>query len=288
MSTSALMGLSPMAPQPLLQPFRRGGVVDAAHQAERKSAAEFRPVAEIEPHLDRAFADAGDGRRRRRPQPAQPARGEVAGDALDAGGIGPVRRQPDLDHRIVETRPGGEARTHRRVLGKIDDALMVVGELQLPFRQHHAETLDAADPADRKHRVDTGNPGARSGEGADQAGPRIGRAADHLHRRPALPGIDDEHPAACPHRDASRQKAPGRSRRASRLDLSSTHSTSRPIEVSLSTISPSEASVSRWSLSQESVNFIVPFRRALLTLDFGCAAVSLDEAKPLADERHVG
>ena len=38
--------------------------------------------------------------------------------------------------------------------------------------------------------------------------------------------------------------------------LSSTDSTSSPIIVSRSTIVSSVASVSRWSLSQESVNFI--------------------------------
>ena len=37
---------------------------------------------------------------------------------------------------------------------------------------------------------------------------------------------------------------------------SSTRSTSRPMRVSVSTISASEAEVSRWSLSQERVNFI--------------------------------
>ena len=47
--------------QPLLQPFRRRPVVDAAHQPEREAAAERRRVAEIERHLDRRLALPGTG-----------------------------------------------------------------------------------------------------------------------------------------------------------------------------------------------------------------------------------
>ena len=41
--------------------------------------------------------------------------GEVARDAVHAGAVGPVRRQVDLDHRIVEAGPFGVAGADRRV-----------------------------------------------------------------------------------------------------------------------------------------------------------------------------
>ena len=142
--------------------------------------------------LDGALALAGNALDRRRSQPAQPAGGEVAGDALDARRIGTVRREADLDHRIVELGPGGKARPDRRVGRQVDDALMVVGKLELALRQHHAAAFDAADLSDLEHGRDTRDPGAGRTEGANQAGAGIGRAADDLNWRPPVAGIDGE------------------------------------------------------------------------------------------------
>ena len=183
----------PDGDQPLLQPFRRRPVVDAAHQAQREAAAQRRRVGEVERHLHRRLAMSLDGHDRRRLQRSQARGREVAGDAVDAGRIGPVRRQIDLDHRIVEMGVGGKAGADRRVLGQVDDAVMLVGKLQLALRAHHAAAFDAADVADAELDVDAGNIAARRGKGADQPGPRIGRAAHHLHRRAAVAGIDGQH-----------------------------------------------------------------------------------------------
>ena len=73
---------------------------------------------------------------------------------------------------------------------------MVVGNLQLGRRAQHAAALDAADGADAERDVLAGDEGAGRREHADEAGARIRRTADHLHRRAAVAGIDHAHPQA--------------------------------------------------------------------------------------------
>ena len=193
MSTSALIGRSPIAVEPPLQPFRRRAVLDAAHQPQREAAAERGRRAEVERHLHRA------GKRRRPPasigrvlELAHVGGREIARDAVHAGAVGPVGRELDLDHRVVEPRPFGVALADRRVGRQVDDAVVIVGELQLELRHQHAAALDAADVADRERHVLARDVGARRHEHALHAGARIGRAAHHLHRL-ARAGIDHAH-----------------------------------------------------------------------------------------------
>ena len=61
---------------------------------------------------------AGDLRDRERLQRAEPGRGEVAGDAVDAHAVLPVGRDRDVDHRIVEPGPVGVSGADRRVGGQ--------------------------------------------------------------------------------------------------------------------------------------------------------------------------
>ena len=203
-------GPQPDGDQPLLQPFRRRAVLDAAHQPQREAGAELRRVAESSVTFTGHLALAGDRLDGAVLQPAEAGRGEVAGDAVDAGRVRPVRRQIDLDHRIVEMRIGGEAGADRRIVGQVDDAVMLVGQLQLALRAHHAAALDAADLADRQRHVDAGNIGAGRGEGADQA-----RRAHSARRRPPAPAACRRRcrpsaRAACRRRDAVRPSAPWR------------------------------------------------------------------------------
>jgi hypothetical protein len=46
---------------------------------------------------------------------AEAGGGEVAGDAGHAGGVGPVRRQVDLDDRVVEASPRRRRIADRRI-----------------------------------------------------------------------------------------------------------------------------------------------------------------------------
>ena len=109
--------------QALLHPFGRRSVPHAAHEAEREGRAEMRVGGgEIETHFRRAVEGADDRFRRRRPQGPEPGRGEVARDAGYAGRVGPVRRQGDVDDRIVEPGPARVRDADRRVVRQLDDA----------------------------------------------------------------------------------------------------------------------------------------------------------------------
>ena len=80
--------------QPLLHPFRRRAVGDAAHQAQREGRAEM-SVAGREVELDRRRAVEGRDDRPRRVglELAEAGGGEIAGDAGNAGRVGPVGGQ---------------------------------------------------------------------------------------------------------------------------------------------------------------------------------------------------
>ena len=98
----------------------------------------------------------------------------------------------DVDHRIVEPGIVGERRADRRIGGQFDDAVMVVAELELARRAHHAVRFDAADRRDLElHAVGRDDRAGRA-EHADQSGARIGRAAHDLQRH-AVAGIDRQH-----------------------------------------------------------------------------------------------
>ena len=108
---------------------------------------------------------------------------------MHAGAIGPVRREVDLDHRIVEADQISEFPAYRRVGRKLDDALVIFREFELARRAQHAAALDAADFSDLEIEPGARNVGAGRREHALHGGARVGRAAHDLHRR-AGPGID--------------------------------------------------------------------------------------------------
>ena len=183
----------PDGAQALLHPFRRRPVRDAAHQAQREGGAEMRVGRrEIETHLGRAIEGAVDRLRRRRLEGSEARRGEIARDAGDAGRVGAVRRQGDVDDRIVEP---GEARVgdaDRRVVRQLHDALVIVAELELGRRAQHAVRLDAADDALGEGDLLPGDVGPDRREHALHAGARVGRAAHDLHGLAA--GVDHADP----------------------------------------------------------------------------------------------
>ena len=168
--------------QPLLQPFRRRAVFHAFHQPQSESGAQRRRRAEIERDLDRTGERAFDLFRRVLLEFADISRAEVARDAVDAGAIGTVRREIDLDHRFVEAGIFCVGAADRRVRGQLDDAVVIVRDQELSFRHQHTAAFDAADGADAKRDVFSRNVGTGRREHADHAGACIGRAAHDLHR----------------------------------------------------------------------------------------------------------
>ena len=65
----------------------------------------------------------------------------------DARGVGAVRRQGDVDDRIVEPRPARVGKADGRIIRELDDPLVIVAELELGRRAQHAVRRDAADHA---------------------------------------------------------------------------------------------------------------------------------------------
>ncbi len=88
--------------QPLAHPGGARAVFHAAHEAKREAGAEMPVLTEIEADLDGRLAFHREGRRRSRLQGAETGCREIAGDAVDAGAIRPVRGQVYLDDRVVE------------------------------------------------------------------------------------------------------------------------------------------------------------------------------------------
>ncbi len=174
-----------------LQPFRRRPVLDATHQPQGETWTQ-RGV--LDRHLHRAGEFAFDRADRRIPKLAHVGGRKITGDAMHAGAILPVRRQVDFQHGIAEPGPFGVWRANRRVGRQLHDAVVIIGDLQFGRRAQHAAALDAADGADAKRDVLAGNEGAGRREHADKTGPRIRRAADHLHWCGTIAGIDHADP----------------------------------------------------------------------------------------------
>ena len=111
---------------------------------------------------------------------------------MDAGAVGTVGREIDLDQRIVEPGPSRVVRADRRILGELDDAFVIVRELQLELGHEHAAALDAADGADGERHGLAGDESAGRNEYTFHAGARIRRPAHDLHRIAAA-GVDHAH-----------------------------------------------------------------------------------------------
>ena len=178
--------------EPRLQPLGRRAVPHAANDAAVERRAAFGVIGA---DLGRARERARHRLGRERLEGAQPRRGEIARDAIDAHAIGAVGRDRHVEHRIGAVIIG-EGRAHRRIRRQFDDALVVVAQLELACRAHHAVRFDAAHrrlaqrhAARRHHR-------ARQPKHPDEACARVGRAANHLERRTPVhfgPGVDREH-----------------------------------------------------------------------------------------------
>ena len=130
----------------------------------------------------RAIEHAGDRLRGSRPQGAQARRREIPRDPGDARRVGAVGRQVDVDDGIVEASPSRVARPDGRVVGQIDDAVVIVGKLEFGWRAEHAVGLDAPDDFLGERDFLAGDVGSDRREHAFHARSRVGGAADDLHR----------------------------------------------------------------------------------------------------------
>ncbi len=122
----------------------------------------------------------------------EPGCGKIARNAVDAEAVGTVRRYFDVDDRIAETEQIGISRADRRVLRRLDNAVMVVAEAELIGRAKHAARGDAADHAFLEHRASARDYYAGRGKDALHARAGVRGAANHLDL--LLAGVDDADP----------------------------------------------------------------------------------------------
>ncbi len=144
-STSALIGRKPIAVSRFCSQAGDGPFLTPR---TRRSAKAGQSSALIDRDRDRAGKLALDRLDRRFFELTHVGGGKIAGDAVHAGAVGAIRRQIDLDHRIVEAGPLRVIFADRRIVRQFDDAFVIVRDLQLEFRHQHAAALDAADGAD--------------------------------------------------------------------------------------------------------------------------------------------
>ncbi len=277
MSTSALIGRRPTARSrccshsgegPFLTPL-----ISRPANIRQTCGSSF---ANAQVDADRALAAGrGLGRNRAVLQRAEAIGGEIAGDAVDPRRVAAIGGDRDVDHDAAELRIVDIALAHRRILGQLDDAVMVVAELELARRAQHAVRRRAADIALGEGEVAAGDIGAGEGEDALHAGAGIGRAADHVDQF-AGAGIDLADPAACRHWGASRPRRHARRRTASAPppDRRSPRPRARSWSAPRRSRRPL-AVVSRCSLSQSRVNFICICFRSLRSS--GSCAGDLEE-----------
>ena len=127
-----------------------------------------------------------------RSQCPQSRRCKVSRNPPHAHAILPVGGDRDIEQAVVEPGEVGEARAHRRIGCELDDSLMLVAQLKLARRTHHAVRFDPADRRQLEREVASRDIGPRPAEHADHPGARIGRSAYHLQWS-AVAGIDRQH-----------------------------------------------------------------------------------------------
>ena len=148
MSTSALIGRRPMAVSRFCSQSGEGPFLTPLTSRRPKAGHSEWRRAEIERDFDRAGERAFHRLGRAVLEVADGGGAEIAGDAVDAGTVGPVGREIDLDHRIAEAGTFRVGLPDRRVGGHFDDAVMIVGESDFGAGDQHAAAFDAADCSD--------------------------------------------------------------------------------------------------------------------------------------------
>ena len=180
-STSALIGRAPMArnrvrSQAGLGALRTSAMRRTANAGARASSSRSMLTATGQGASARTGTTDGVVRR---PSPAA-ARSRAMPATPAASGRFGVRLISMTG--VVEAGEGGVGRADRRVVGQLQDAVVVLGEFEFGGRAQHPVRGDAANDAGAQHELLAGDPGADRREHRTQAGPRVGRAADDLDR----------------------------------------------------------------------------------------------------------
>ena len=153
--------------QPALHPVGRRAVLQAADRAAEEGRAALGIVDADRNRAGEAALDLRHGERLERAH-ARRRRGRAA-----------IPRTPMQSWRLGVTFTSNtgssspaysvKARADRRIVRKLDDPAVIVAELELARRAHHAAAFDAADRRDLQRDVAAGDVGARRPEHADHA-----------------------------------------------------------------------------------------------------------------------
>ena len=138
----------------------------------------------VDLHGDRAGKAALDAGHGQRLQHTQTACRQIACNAPHAQGVGAVRGDLHFDHRITDSRavggqPIGELVAHL-TRGKLDNAVVLVRQLQLALGRHHPVAFHAANFAHAQGHINARHIIARLAQHHRDSGPRIGCSADNL------------------------------------------------------------------------------------------------------------
>ena len=181
--------------QAALHPLRRRAVPDPTKMpANEQRARLVVGIIEGENNIDRRFVGALERLHIEGFQASQTLRGEVAGDAVDPQRVRAVGGDLHVDHRVVHAQCLGRRGADGKIVRQLDDAGVLVGQLQFALGTQHASGFNPADGADLEIDPGAGDMSAGGREDADKAGFRIGGAAHHLHE--ARCGFHIAHPQA--------------------------------------------------------------------------------------------
>ena len=179
--------------QPLLQPGRARPVAHAAKRAEREDGARIAGVVgEGEAHLAGRLEGVGHGRGVQRLQRPEPRSGKLAGEPANGEAVTAVGGDGNVDDGAFEPESDGCGRADLRRVAQVDDAVVVLADLQLARRAQHALAQDAPDLRALEHRAGHRDHRTLGREDALHAEPHVGCAADHLEG-PVL-GLDHAQP----------------------------------------------------------------------------------------------
>src|SRR6185295_10317065 len=168
--------------------WRRRAGVDALDDAAAKAGARERG---LDANSAASFAAAGRRLEWRLRQRYPGDGGDFARQAEDRQAVGAVRRQLDLEHRVVEVEDAAQVDADRCIRIEQQKPRRIVGQTELAGRAQHPLRLDAAHRC-LAYREAPRQRGTDVREGRNDAGRDIRRAANDRHRR-VLADVDAAH-----------------------------------------------------------------------------------------------
>ncbi len=166
--------------QPPLHPGRRGAILDAPEMPPGDIGNITTDIRRPCP-LDGGVIGAFDRGQIQRLQCPQTLCRQIARNTAHAQTITTIRRDRNINHRIIQTAIFRKGHADWRVFGQVDNAIMVITQAHFPLGTQHAIGFFAPDHARLQIHTGARNMAARGRKNALHPGSRIGRATDNLN-----------------------------------------------------------------------------------------------------------